>query len=828
MPAQGDLFETRFAREIIDTPVATEMSESCLAYSLSVITARAIPDVRDGLKPVQRRILYSMSSNGLRPDRPHRKCAGVVGDTMGKYHPHGDGAIYDALVRMGQDFSRNVTLIDPHGNFGTLDDPPAAYRYTECRLSAPAMELLAEIDEDTVDFRLTFDGEREEPLCMPARLPNLLVNGTSGIAVGMATNMAPHNLAEVYQAIRLVMTKRRPKPEIAELMAVLPGPDLPSGGIIIDDGLAEAYRTGRGSFRIRAATEIVKLTKSRQGIVVTQLPYMVGPERVVSRVQELVNNGKLNGISDIKNLSDRHTGLNITIECKPGVNAAAVLTDLFRQTPLEESFGINNVVLVDGKPTTVGIWDLCNLYAEHRLEVVRRRTSYRLARARDRIHIVEGLLIALDAIDLVISIIRSSQDSGEAKSRLMAELSLSDIQAAHILDMQLRRLTALEKLKLETEANELRAQIADFEKILASDQRQRTIVLAELEDLTRRFAQPRRTRIVSPDQINDVRLDAVLDDPEVAHDTPCCVALSTSGIVGREPQGGPSQSTFGRHDVLVSRVETSTLSSVYAVTTLGRVLHTTALSVPEVTGRSRGAAVGEIFGTTKGESIVALFAPRPLSKDSLDGLDTSDPTPETTGDEAPVLLCTAQGVTKRVSIGELVATPNAKTLISLKPNDVVVAAFAAPEGTEFVMVTSNAQALRVESGAVSIQGRGAAGVTGMRLSDGASVVAAGPASEDSIVLTMTDKVTAKVTDASEVPVKGRGTGGVRITKFRDERRIEFAYVGPERGLVLVVGTEEAPTKPDPNPEPLTIAHTGRDLISRAIPRRILAVGTGRW
>ena len=329
MASQGDLFNAagNFAREVIEIPVEREMSESFLAYALSVITARAIPDVRDGLKPVQRRILHAMNEMRMRPGSPHRKCAGVVGETMGKYHPHGDGAIYDALVRMGQDFSRMVTLIDPHGNFGSLDDPPAAYRYTECRLTPAAMEMLGEIEEDTVELRSTFDGEREEPTYLPAKLPNLLVNGTSGIAVGMATNMPSHNLAEVYEVIKLVMGKRRPKPTIDEMMAVLPGPDFPSGGTIIDDGLAAAYATGRGTFRIRAtaAIETVKGTKRHQ-IIVTELPYLVGPERVIARIQELANTGKLIGIQDVKNLSDRHSGLNITIETKPGVNAAAMLT----------------------------------------------------------------------------------------------------------------------------------------------------------------------------------------------------------------------------------------------------------------------------------------------------------------------------------------------------------------------------------------------------------------------------------------------------------------------------------------------------------------------
>lgn len=818
MSSQGDLFSMGFAREVIDVPVTTEMSESFLAYSLSVITARAIPDVRDGLKPVQRRILYSMAQMGLRPDRPHRKCAGVVGDTMGKYHPHGDGAIYDALVRMGQDFSRNACLVDPHGNFGTLDDPPAAYRYTECRLSSVALELLAEIDEDTVEFRSTFDGERREPQYLPARLPNLLVNGTSGIAVGMATNMPPHNLAEVFEAIKLVMTKRRPRPTIEELRAVLPGPDLPSGGVIIDEGLSEAYATGRGSFRIRATAEIVKLTKSREGIVVTQLPYMVGPERVIGRIKELISVGKITTVSDIKNLSDRHTGLNITIECKPGVNAAAVLTELYRQTPLEESFGINNVVLVDGKPTTVGLWDLCNLYAEHRLDVVRRRTEYRLERAQARLHIVAGLLIALANIDLVISIIRSSQDAAEAKQRLMDELALSDIQASHILDMQLRRLTALEALKLEAEATELRGQIADFEKILGSEQRQRTIVISELEELVREYGWVRRSRIVTPDQLEDVVVATAAATEETFRHEPCAVTLSTTGMIGREPVDGTPAATFGRHDVVAQRLTTTTDSSVLAVTSTGRVLSTPALNVPEVTGRSRGANVESIFVLNKGERIVQLVASAgPRSGD------------EPSGDEVNCLtLVTAQGMVKRVQVGEIIGTPPGRTVINLRPNDLLVAAFWARPDEEILLVSTNAQGLRIAADSISVQGRGAAGVAGMKLAQGATVVTAGVAGSDAIVLTMTDEQTAKVTDAVEIPLKGRGTGGVRITKFRTERRIEFAYVGKADQLLVTVGLADAPSKPDPQAEPLTIPHTNRDLISRPVTRRILAVGRSRW
>jgi DNA gyrase subunit A len=812
MPRQQELFDN-FARDVIDVPVSAELSESFLSYSLSVITARAIPDVRDGLKPVQRRILHAMSNMGLRPERPHRKCAGVVGETMGKYHPHGDGAIYDALTKMGQDFSRNVTLVDPHGNFGSLDDPPAAYRYTECRLTPAAVQMLAEIDEDTVEMRPTFDGERSEPTYLPARLPNLLVNGTSGIAVGMATNMPGHNLREVYEAIKLVMTKRRPKPTVEELMAVLPGPDFPSGGIVVDDGLAEAYATGRGSFRIRARAEIVKLTRAREGIVVTELPYQVGPERVVSRIQELVRNGKLPLVSDVKNTSDRHTGLRIEIELRPGANAKAVLTELYRQTPLEESFGINNVVLVDDNPTTVSLYELCHHYVEHRLDVVRRRTSFRLDKARRRLHLVEGLLIALDAIDLVVSIIRSSQDVAEARSRLMDELRLSDVQAVHILDMQLRRLTALARLELQAEADELRGQIDDYEKILGSEQRQRTIVLKELEELVAEFGSERRTQIITPDQIDDVTLDEVAAEQAAARvDEPCVVALSQSGMVGREPVEGPRPATFGRHDVLVQRVATTTHAQLWAVTSRGRVFPTTAEAAAEVTGRTRGTPIGDLFALDKGEVVRTLVTAPPAGAE----------------EPPPLLLVSAQGMMKRLTVAELTGTAAGKPAMKLKPGDQIVAAFPAPDGHDVLAVASNAQAMRCEASAVPVQGRAAGGVTGMKLADGSTVVGAGAADEHTVVLTVTDGQTAKVTDASEVPTKGRATGGVRITKFRSEKRVEWAYVGPERGVLLVVGTEESPSKPDPSPQPLTIPHTGRDLVSKKTSRRLLSVGFGRW
>lgn len=796
---------TTFARDVVDVPVASEMSESFLAYSLSVITSRAIPDVRDGLKPVQRRILHAMADMGLRPDRPHRKSAGVVGETMGKYHPHGDSAIYDALVRLGQDFSRNITLVDPHGNFGTLDDPPAAYRYTECRLADAAMEMIAEIDEDTVEFRPTFDGERQEPTYLPARLPNLLVNGTSGIAVGMATNMPTHNLREVCAAVEMVMRKRRPKPTVEQLMEVLPGPDFPSGGTLINDGLADAYRTGRGSFRIRARAEIEKLSSRRNGIVVTELPYLVGPERVIGRIQELVNSDKLQGISGIKNLSDRKSGLRIVIECKTAANPEAVLSELYRHTPLEESYGVNNVVLVDGVPKTIGLYDLCRHYIDHRLDVVTRRTRFRLEKAQDRLHIVEGLLIALDAIDTVVEIIRGSQDANEAKGKLMKRLKLSEAQATHILDMQLRRLTALETLKLTEEAGELRARIDDYRKILKSEPRRRTIVLSELQELVERFGTDRRTQLMSPDEITEIPPEA-LTTHEEAVDEPCLVTLSTSGMVGREPLDGPRPATFGRHDVLVTRFPSSTAATLRAVTSKGRALAGRVADIAPISGRSRGVAVAEVFDTDRGEEVLDILAPG----------------------SGQLVLVSANGVAKRMTGEELAGTKSGGKVINLKPHDRVVAAFPVSDRDDIVMVSSNAQALRTPVSEISIQGRNAAGVAGMRLKPGAHVVGAGPALPGGIVLTVSDRHTAKVTAVDEIPTKGRAGAGIRIMKFKSEKCLDLAFVGPDENLNAVVGQTDAPSKPDPSPEPLTVEPTRRDLQGRRTSRRILRVGFGRW
>ncbi|MBO0891678.1 MAG: DNA topoisomerase 4 subunit A, partial [Acidothermales bacterium] len=464
-----------FEERILDVDVSSEMRESYLEYAYSVIYSRALPDARDGLKPVQRRILFQMREMGLRPDRGHVKCGRVVGDVMGKLHPHGDGAIYDTLVRMAQDFTMRLPLVDGHGNFGSLDDGPAAYRYTECRPAAPADEMTGSLDEDVVDFRANYDGQLREPEVLPAAFPNLLVNGASGIAVGMATNMPPHNLGEVVAACRHLVD--HPDATLDDLMRFVPGPDLPCGAKIVGlDGIREAYETGRGSFRMRATARIENVTPRRKGIVITELPLSVGPERVKERIGELVRGKRLAGVHDVQDYTDRANGMRLVVEIKGGFNPDAVLEQLYKLTPLEESFGINNVTLVDGQPRTLGLHEMVEVYVEHRYAVVRRRTRFRRAKREERLHLVDGLLVALLDIDEVIQLIRQSENSAQAKERLMQVFDLSDVQAQYILDTPLRRLTKYDRLELEKEGDELRRDIAALTAILDSDDELRKVV----------------------------------------------------------------------------------------------------------------------------------------------------------------------------------------------------------------------------------------------------------------------------------------------------------------------------------------------------------------
>ncbi len=481
---------------IIDIDVGSEMSESFLEYAYSVIYSRALPDARDGLKPVQRRILHQMNEMGLRPDKGHVKCARVVGDVMGKLHPHGDGAIYDAMVRMAQSFSMRLPLIDGHGNFGSLDSGPAAMRYTESRLAHSAMMMVDESDEDTVNFGANYDGQILEPQVLPAAFPNLLVNGATGIAVGMATNMAPHNLGEVIAAAKLLM--ENPKATLKQLMKLVPAPDFPTGGYLVaTEGLADAYAKGRGSFKVRATAVIEKITSRKQGIVITELPYNIGPEKIVEKIADLVKSKKVLGISDIVDLSDGQSGTKVVVEIKNGYEPVEVLENLYRLTPMEDAFSVNAVALVNGKPLTLGLKDLLQVFIDHRIEVVKRRSIFRKAKAQNRLNLVDGLLKAIVDIDKVIKLIRASEDATVAKAGLIKTFKLSDEQATYILDMPLRRLTKMSKIELENEAKELKATISTLTAILKTEESIKAKVSEELSEIEKKYASPRRTRLVA-------------------------------------------------------------------------------------------------------------------------------------------------------------------------------------------------------------------------------------------------------------------------------------------------------------------------------------------
>src|SRR5580700_10374606 len=607
-----------FEENIVDIDVTEEMRGAYLEYAYSVIYSRALPDARDALMPVQRRILYLMQDMGLRPDRAHVKCAQVVGAVMGRLHPHGDTAIYDALVRMAQPWAMRVPLIDGHGNFGSLggDDSPAAYRYTECRLTEAAMAMVADIDEETVDFVPNYDGSEQQPDVLPAGIPNLLVNGTAGIAVGMATNMAPHNLTEVVAAARYLL--KHPDASTEQLMKYLPGPDLPTGGHIVGlDGVREAYQTGRGIFRTRATVKIEQLNARKTGIVVTEMPYAVGPEKVVARIKDLVQAKKLVGISDLKDLTDRHRGLNLVIEVRAGFNPEAVLAELYRLTPMEETFGINNVALVDGQPRTLGLGKLLTIYVDHRLDVTRRRSEFRRRKRQERLHLVDGILIALLNIDEVIQVIRTSDDSAEAKSRLCQIFDLSEIQAQYILDTPLRRLTRYDKLELEREQETLRAEIAELTAILEDDGRLREVVSGEMAELAKKFGTPRRTVLLEGG--DEVRAAVPL---EVADD-PCVVVLSATGLLARFPaQSGdpersrddsPAATDRAAHDIVASAVSATARGTIGVVTSAGRIIRLSVLEIPSLPpsdvapSLAGGHPVTEfVTALTPGEKVLAL------------------------------------------------------------------------------------------------------------------------------------------------------------------------------------------------------------------------------
>ena len=734
---------------IVDIDVAKEMRESFLEYSYSVIYSRALPDARDGLKPVQRRIVYQMGEMGLRPDRGHVKSARVTGEVMGKLHPHGDGAIYDALVRMSQSFSLRVPLIDGHGNFGSLDDGPAAARYTEARLTKAALLLNESLDEDVVSFEPNYDAQLLEPSVLPAAFPNLLVNGASGIAVGMATNMPPHNLREVVAALKALIAN--PGLELDEIMEHIPGPDLPSGAVaLIGDSLREAYETGRGTFRMRAKISVETVGPRRTGLVVTELPYLVGPERVIDKIRDAVGSKKLEGIHNVVDLTDRDNGLRLIIELKTGFDPNSVIEALYRLTPLEESFGVNNVALVEGRPQQLPLKALLEVYLKHRIEVVTRRSKNRLDKRRARLHLLDGLQIAVLNIDEVIEVIRTSDTADSAKDRLRTVFDLSDLQAEYILELRLRRLTKFSIIELEQEADQLRSEIAELEKLLNSEQLIRNQVSRELEEVSEAFGDARRTELIDSEGAVVSRKPVQVSEIE---DTPVVVVLSPTGIIYR--CGEAAEGDVGRI------IPTSTRADVGFVTASGRAVR---VHVSDLPTKTPGVS-GQLPDAT---SFLGLERDHVIAVIPWSSTDT-------------YALGTKQGVVKRFE-GSLPDRDEVE-VISLKDFDEVLGVYPAPDSTKLVFVSAEANLLVFDASAVRPQGLPAAGMAGINLGDSRALyfgVSNGgeflvTAANSSQALGATDPGSVKTTSLAAFPQKGRATQGVRCQRFlKSEDQLYFA------------------------------------------------------
>ena len=804
--------------DIVDIDVSAEMESSFLEYSYSVIYSRALPDARDGLKPVQRRILYMMQQMGLRPDKGHVKSARVTGEVMGKLHPHGDAAIYDAMVRLAQPFAMRLPLVDGHGNFGSLDDGPAAARYTEARMAPAATALTADLDEDVVDFVPNYDNQFMQPGVLPAAFPNLLVNGTTGIAVGMATNMAPHNLREVIAGTRHLIA--HPDATLKEVMKFIPGPDLPSGGTIVGlSGIKDAYESGRGTFKTRAKVSIEQVTPRKQGIVVTELPYMVGPEKVIEKIKDGVNAKKLTGISDVVDLTDRKHGLRLVIEIKNGFNPQAVLASLYKHTPLEDSFGINNVALVNGQPQTLGLLDLLRVYIDHRLSVVRRRTEFRLGKHKDRLHLVDGLLIAIVDIDEVIEIIRSSDETAQAREKLMAVFDLTEVQANYILELRLRQLTKYSRIELEAERDKLRQEIAELERILGSDSALRELVSDELAEVAEKYGNDRRTVLKTKDDMQSA-IEAVSNGASKAKkslglaleiaDEPCWVLLTASGILGRTV-GKPMREALVdpgkriKHDVFTSIVPTTARGEIGAVTSTGRMVRLSVMDLVVFDDSSgtpvltTGVKATEVVALAKGEKLVGLV---PLNE--------------------VLALATANGVIKRVN-PEYPLNQTEWDVIKLKPKDTVIAAtVCSSDDNALTLVTQEAKLLTFDAAKVRPQGRAGGGIAGIKLGAQDAVIALGVTAPGSAaeVVTVTNgqdgMASAKVTPLAEYPQKGRATGGVRAHRFlTGESKLALAWVG--------VGPAKAGT-PGGVARSLPTEHGSRDGSGVPLTQAIGAVG----
>lgn len=817
-------FDPRTVKEnIVETPLNEEMSKSFLEYAYSVIYARALPDARDGLKPVQRRIIYQMGQMNLNPDRPYMKSARVVGEVMGKLHPHGDSAIYEAMVRLAQPFAMRLPLVDGHGNFGSLDDGPAASRYTEARMAPAALGMNADIAENTVDFTPNYDNKLQESTVLPAAIPNLLVNGGSGIAVGMATNMATHNLGEVVAAAKHLM--RHPDATLEELMRYVPGPDWPGGGVIVGrKGIREAYETGRGALTTRSVTHIENVTARKKAIVVTELPFMVGPERVLERISEGVKNRKLDGISGAIDLTDRHNGTRLVIEIKTGFDPNAVLAQLFKHTPLQDNFTINNVALVNGRPHTMGLKEMLQVWVDHRRVVIRRRSEFRRKKALERLHLVEGLLLAMVDIDEVIQVIRSSDDAEAAKTKLIAVFDLDEIQAQYILDLRLRRLTKMSRIELEAERDDLERRIEELERILASDEALDGVVIDEMDDAVAKYGTPRRTVLLDEDEEGNLTPVVAHGDDGVSanamaaaraaatvssaaadvaaaakaakkagdenaaasalqiDDEPCAVMLSATGLIARTSEDAVERwenrsASDGRtkDDQIVSMFRTSTRSSYGLVTSAGRLVLAHVVELPKVSADgplsvTGGVKAEELLGMTentdpiRGERVIA----------AIDMPSTDDD-----GQLVPLALGTRNGVVKRWN-RESPTTMDSWSVIDLKDDDEVLAAAEARDEDRLVFVSTDSSLLTFEAKNVRPQGRTAGGMAGIRLAEGCSVAAFAVVPDG------------KVTWNYEEGENGlfSASGAVVLTVAGDSE----ALPGTENGAAKVTPLEMYPTK----------------------------------
>jgi DNA gyrase subunit A len=751
--------------------IQEEMERSFLDYAMSVIVSRALPDARDGLKPVQRRILYGMHDMGARPDRANLKCARVTGDVMGKYHPHGDGSIYDALVRLAQPFSLRHPLVNGHGNFGSLDDGPAAARYTECRLAPIATRLLDGIDEETVDFTDNYSGEYQEPAVLPARYPNLLVNGSQGIAVAMATNIPPHNLGEVVDATLHLIDHPDATPD--DLMAFVKGPDFPTGGIILGRaGIMDAYRSGRGSIRMRATADIEETKRGGQVIVVTELPYQVSPRSVLTRIKELVDARELEGIRDANDASAKGR-TRIEIELKRDANAHVVLNNLYKHTPLQTSFGVNMVALVDGIPRTLNLADALGAYVDHQIEVIRRRTEFRLRKARDRAHIVEGLIKALDMIDAIIAAIRASEDRGAAVTALRgAPFEFSDIQANHIVDMRLSALTRLGRSRLEEEMAELLQTIAQLEAILADEGVLRGVIKEEMSAIRDEFATPRIARVGL--DVGDMNVEDLITDEDLV------ITMTRAGYIKGVPaaafrtQGrggrGVSGAKLKEEDLITRVIHTTAHAHLLFFSNRGRVYRLRAYEVPIKERTARGTAIVNLLPLEPDERIQTLIDTREFPADRF------------------LLFATRKGQVKKTAFNEYDKSRREGFIaVNLRHGDELVGVIVTGGDDDLIMVSQLGMAIRFTESDVRAMGRDAAGVRGMALRDGDRVVSVDPARDDASILLVTDAGYGKRTQLHHFNRQGRGGIGVRGIKITAKRgRVVAAFmVGLEDDILVI-------------------------------------------